>query len=80
MNPSAKITYTIGLPGQVKLRIFDVRGRVVRTLVDESKGVGEHVVEWDGRDDQGRSVSSGVFTYRLEAPGFGGSKKIVILR
>jgi hypothetical protein len=80
LNPATRITYTIGVPGSVKLRIFDVRGRVVRTLVDGSLGAGEHATFWDGRDDQGRAVGSGVFTYQLEAPGFTGSDKIVILR
>ncbi len=80
MNPSTKIAYTMGAPGSVILRIFDARGRVVRTLVDDTQGAGEHVVFWDGRDDQGRSVGSGVFSCLLEAPGFKGAEKIVMLR
>jgi flagellar hook assembly protein FlgD len=64
----------------VRLRIFDVKGRIVRTLVDKSQGAGDHVSVWDGTDDQGRAVSSGVYSYLLEAPGFDGSEKIVILR
>jgi hypothetical protein len=80
LNPATRITYTIGAPGSVKLRIFDVRGRVVRTLVEGSLGSGEHAAFWDGKDDQGRPVGSGVFSYLLEAPGFRGSDKIVILR
>jgi hypothetical protein len=80
LNPATRITYTIGVPGRVTLRIFDVRGRVVRTLVEGSLGTGEHAAFWDGKDDQGRPVGSGVFSYLLEAPGFKGSDKIVILR
>jgi hypothetical protein len=80
LNRATRMTYTIGAPGRVKLRVFDVRGRVVRTLVDENLGAGEHGAIWDGTDDQGRAVGSGVFTYLLEAPGFTGSDKIVLLR
>jgi hypothetical protein len=78
MSATTSITYSIGEAGSVRLRVFDVRGRVVRTLVDGVKSAGEYPVVWDGRDDEGRDVGRGVYTYRLEVPGFESSKKIVI--
>jgi hypothetical protein len=80
MNPTASINFSIGTRGKVMLRIFDVSGRVMRTLVDEVKAVGRYSVIWDGKNDHGKQVGSGVFFYQLEAPGFTSAKKIVILK
>ncbi len=64
------------------LRIFDVGGRVVRTLVDQVQEPVEAAFEvvWDGMNDQGQRVGSGVFFYQIDAPGFTSSKKLVILK
>jgi hypothetical protein len=78
MGPTTKIRYAIGVSGHVTLRIFDVTGRVVRTLVDDTRSVGDYTETWDGRNDRGEWVGRGVFSYRLEAPGFRSAKKIVI--
>ncbi len=80
MNPIANIKFSVGIPGRVTLRVFDVSGRVVRTLVDEERGIGEHGAVWDGRNDRGEKAGSGVFFYQLEAPGYKSTKKIVILQ
>ncbi len=80
MNPTATIKYTIGTPGKVQLRVFDVSGRVIRTLVDETKAAGAFSVIWDGKNDGGERVASGVFFYQLNAPGSEMNKKIVILQ
>jgi hypothetical protein len=82
MNPTAKITYTVGKSGRVWLRVFDVNGHVVRTLVDQYREARRDAYEviWDGTNDRGERVSSGVFFYQLEAGGFRSAKKMVILR
>jgi hypothetical protein len=80
MNPTATIHYSIGTPGKVMLRIFDVSGRVIRTLVDESILAGEYQSTWDGKNDRGKQVGSGIYFYQLEAPDFRSAKKIVILQ
>ncbi len=81
-NPSATIRYTIAEKGPVTLRIFDVGGRVVRTLVDQVQEPAEAAFEvvWDGMNDQGQRVGSGVFFYQIDAPGFTSAKKLVILK
>ena len=80
-NPAATISFSLAQKGAVKLRIFDVSGRLVRTLVDEVLEAGEpHEVAWDGTSDSGRSVGSGVFFYQLDAPGYTSAKKLVILK
>ena len=80
MNPTATIRYTVGVPGKVMLRVFDVTGRVIRTLVDETKGTGAYSVIWDGANDRAERVASGVFFYQLDVPGFRSAKKLVILQ
>jgi flagellar hook assembly protein FlgD len=81
-NPSARIRYTIAEKGRVTLRIFDVSGRLMRTLVDEVKdatSAGYEVV-WDGTTDAGQKVGSGVFFYQIDTQAFTSAKKLVILK
>jgi len=69
-----------GLPseGTVRLAVYDVSGRAVRTLVSGSLAAGEHAVVWDGRDEGGRAVSGGVYLYRLETQGRTITRKMVV--
>jgi hypothetical protein len=87
-NPSTTIGYAIPsrVDGQqlvstrVDLRIFDIRGRVVRTLVRESQAPGRYAVLWNGQDDSGRSVSSGMYFYRLSTDTFTQSRKMMVIK
>ncbi len=65
-NPSTTITYDVKLKSHVSIWVFDTRGRLIRKLVDEEKESGSYSVEWNGRDDPGRSVSSGVYLYVMK--------------
>ena len=58
----------------------DVSGRLVRTLVNGPLAAGAHTAVWNGRDDQGNLVSSGVYFYRLESDAFSGSRKMILLK
>jgi hypothetical protein len=73
-NPRTAIKYDLPESGPVRLSVFDVAGRLVRTLVDESMPPGGHEAVWDGRDSSGREVGSGSYLARLE---FGGKVEIV---
>ncbi len=66
-NPITEIAFAIPVTGRVSLRIYDVAGRLVRTLVDETLGAGRHRARWDGRDDAGQAVASGAYYSRLRA-------------
>jgi flagellar hook assembly protein FlgD len=79
-NPMTKVSY--GSPGDahVRLAVYNVAGRLVRTLVDGEVGVGYHVAVWDGRDNNGVEVGSGVYFCRMEAEGFDDSIKMVLLK
>ncbi len=81
-NPSTTVTFALPEAGWIQLAIFDVRGRLVRTLADESFGVGAHRVAWDGRDDHGNPLASGVYFGKLTLPGGKGEKiqKMALIR
>jgi hypothetical protein len=80
-NPVTIIRYGIKERSRVSLRIYDVAGRLVRTLVDEVQEPGvEYSVKWHGLNDSGRHVSSGVYFCRLIAGGYTESRKMVLLR
>ena len=81
-NPTTTIRYYITQRVHVSLRIYNVAGQLVRTLVDEAQSPRTEgfTVVWDGRNDHGGPVSSGVYLYRLVAGGFDATKKMVVLR
>ncbi len=65
----------------MRLQVFDILGRKIRDLVEnKSQAAGQYTVEWDGVDDLGRAVSSGVYYYGIEAGDFVESHKMVLLK
>ncbi len=79
-NPTTMISFTLGAREHVTIAVYDASGRLVRTLVDDTRGVGAHQIQWDGRDDAGVTVGSGVYFYRLTAGKHTESKKMVMLK
>ncbi|MDD3642113.1 MAG: T9SS type A sorting domain-containing protein [Candidatus Krumholzibacteria bacterium] len=79
-NPSTSIRFYLPVAGIVRLEIFDVRGARIAILVDGKLPQGFHTVTWDGRNNAGRVVSSGVYFYRLEAGTNSQTKKLVLMR
>ena len=79
-NPSTSIPFTLTRAGDVTLRVYDVNGALVATLLDEHRDAGEHVARWDGRDASGRAASSGIYFVRLEAASARDVRKIVLLK
>ena len=83
-NPQAKLLYVLpqsgGVNYGVKLRIYDVNGRLVRKLVDGNQAAGPHVTVWNGTDDAGRGVASGHYYARLDAGEFSHRVGITILK
>ncbi len=79
-NPGTTIEYSVPMTADVRIEIFDVRGAVVRALVMGRAPAGRHRVSWDGRDDAGRAVASGVYFCRLVAGSFTDTKKLTILK
>jgi len=80
-NPMTKIAYSVREAGPVAIDVYNVAGRVVRTLLDRESDAGASgYVTWDGRDDRGDRCASGVYFYRIQAPGFTESKKMIMLK
>jgi hypothetical protein len=85
-NPSTTIEYRLPEAGpgggktRVSLVVYDVRGARVRVLVGGEQGAGKHVVEWDGRNDAGEAVGSGVYFYRMTTAGYSDVRKMVLLK
>jgi hypothetical protein len=79
-NPNATIQYSLLKTGLVRVSIYDVTGRLVRRLVDGIRSEGEQRVIWDGRNDHGFDVGSGVYTYRLESAGTAVAGKMTLLK
>ena len=79
-NPTTTIAFALPEASQVRLRVFNMLGREVRTLADGLFEAGSHTVMWDATDQSGQSVSTGVYFYRLEAPGFAETKKMMLIK
>ncbi|MDH4035873.1 MAG: C25 family cysteine peptidase [Candidatus Krumholzibacteria bacterium] len=81
-NPVTSIDYWVpgGIRNAVSLVIYDVRGARVRTLVNEHKAAGRYQSRWDGRNDAGAPVSSGVYFYRMVAGGFTDTRKMLLVK
>ena len=80
-NPETQIRFSVGGQENVKLIIYDIMGRQVRTLVNgESFHPGFHVVNWDGLDNAGHKVASGMYIYRIKAGDFIADKKMLLVK
>lgn len=81
-NPSTTITYHVpeGAPEHVSLKVYNLRGQLVATLVDSPRPPGEYGVTWDGTDNNGCGLPSGVYFYRMNAGPFHSTRKMVLLK
>ncbi len=79
-NPETTIRYQIGKRSPVRLEIYNLVGQRVRTLVHTTLEAGSYAAPWDGRNDEGVSVSSGVYMYRLRAGEFMATQKMLLIR
>jgi len=79
-NPSTTIDYVVGRAGPVSLVVYDLQGRVVRTLVRETAQPGAYSALWRGADDRGRRVASGVYCYALRTADSTCVKKMLLLK
>ena len=83
-NPSTTIPFTVpgteGSRSTVNIAVYDVRGSRIRTLVEGSLPTGRHSVQWDGRNQRGEQVSSGMYFVQLRTAGTRVTRKMVLLR
>ncbi len=79
-NPETKIEFTLTQNTQVELTIYDVTGRKVKTLVEETLPAGRHSYVWSGEDYRGQQSASGVYLYRLSTPQTTDVRKMIMLK
>ena len=79
-NPETRIRFQLAENSDVKLMVYDVLGRKVRTLVSDRMDAGHHVINWDGLNDAGTDVASGMYVYRIKAGDFIAHRKMLLVR
>jgi choice-of-anchor B domain-containing protein len=79
-NPSTTIAFELARREHVMLRVYDVRGSLVQTLVDETLAAGAHTAPWSGVDASGQAVASGVYYYQLDAGPTSLTRRMVLLK
>jgi hypothetical protein len=79
-NPRTRIAFEVPASGRARLQIFNLRGGLVRTLVDGQLAAGPHTLDWNGEDELGRAVASGVYILRLSAEGGTRERKLALVR
>ena len=79
-NLSTTINYQVNKTGIVILRIYNILGKLVRTLVNREENPGYNYIKWDGKNDNNQIVTSGIYFYKLQAGTFMQSKKLILLK
>lgn len=78
-NPSTTIPFALASGGEVRLEVFNLLGQKVRTLLSERREAGSHTAVWNGRDERGRQLESGIYFYRLQLDGVPGQVRKMLL-
>ena len=79
-NPSTGISFSLSKPGLVQLRIYDLLGRQIRVLKDEVLKAGSHIVQWDGRAENGGTISSGIYVAKISSGGQVETRKLMLMK
>jgi hypothetical protein len=79
-NPETVISYQLTKPEHVSLKIYDSLGRLVRVLIDSEKGAGRYKTNWNGTDETGNFVTSGIYFYTISAGEFSQTKKMILMK
>jgi len=80
-NPATTISFNLAAPGPVRLSVYDISGRLVRTLVDDGEATaGDHETVWNGLDQSGRAVAAGVYFYNLKTEGYSRTRRMTMVK
>lgn len=79
-NPETNIAYSVKDAGNVTLEIYNIKGQLVKTLVDEAKESGAYTTTWNGTDNSRKSVSSGVYFYKMKSGNYTSTKKMILMK
>jgi hypothetical protein len=79
-NPSTQINFSIPVNGFVTLKIYDLLGKEIKTLINSEYSAGSHSMQWNGDDNLGNKVSTGIYVYRMTSGNFASSKKMLLIK
>ena len=79
-NPETTIRYSIKTPGAVKLEVYNIKGQLVKTLVNEDQASGHYKVVFNSHDNKGKAIASGVYLLKLSAPGYQKTSKMILMQ
>lgn len=79
-NPSTKLTFSLNRATDINLAVFNILGQKIKTLIDENRPAGKYDVEWDGCDEAGQTMPSGVYFYRIETENDVAARKMLLLK
>jgi hypothetical protein len=79
-NPSTTLSFTLAEPGRTTLTIYNLKGQLIKRLVDKELTSGMHKVLWNGKDENERNVASGVYFYRLQSKNYQATGKMLLLK
>ena len=75
-----KISYEIPKGGEVTVRIYNIKGELVKQIVNQTQQTGNYEVDWDGRSENGENVASGIYLYQLKTGNYYLTKRMLLLR
>ena len=79
-NPSTNLSFSLKEQGLVNLEIYNQKGQKVRTLLSDTMPAGEHRIHWNGTDDNGRNVASGLYLYRMKSGKYSSTRKMILMK
>ncbi len=79
-NPNTTIRFDLPTPGKVIAKIYNIKGELVRTLFQSQMNAGSFMVQWDGRDDNGQNLTSGVYFFKLSTANFSATRKLLMIK
>jgi flagellar hook assembly protein FlgD len=79
-NPTTEIEYSVAASGNFSVNIYNILGQKVRTLVNEFHSIGNYKTQWNGLDDSGQQVGSGIYFYSLNGKNVNLTKKMILLK
>ncbi len=79
-NPTTTISFSVKESVPVNIGIYNVKGQLVKTLLNEEKAAGNHSIVWDGRDNNGSAASSGIYYYKMSAGKYSSTKKMIMMK
>jgi flagellar hook capping protein FlgD len=79
-NPETKISFDLKSDSNVILEIYNMKGQIVRSLINEPLSAGNHFMVWNGQDDNNKKVSSGIYFYKIKTPDFQATRKMLLMK